>query len=32
MNIFGPYFRLGSPTIIQDNNIIFNEDDLNEVE
>lgn len=32
MNIFGSYFRLGSPLIIQNNDIIFNEEDLREVE
>ena len=32
MNIFGSYFRLGSPVIIQDNDIIFSEEDLREVD
>ena len=32
MNIFGSYFRLGSPIIIQNNDIIFNEEDLCEVD
>ena len=31
MNIFGSYFMLGSPVLIQNNDIIFNEDALREV-